>query len=154
MRYSSGFLIKSNGLYLIAHVTQLTKIIPSVEDSKWSIPKGRLEEGESILAAALREVYEETNIDLASYEGFDTSKVEAIDSYNSTKNKVVYVYFFNDISGNLRNVDLKCNSYVQDHSDSRYNGILENDEFKWVTKEEGERMVFLSQKHLFQLDNI
>lgn len=55
MRVSAGFIIECYGRWLVAHVTNGTS---------WDFPKGGVDEGETHLEAAVREVLEETSFDL------------------------------------------------------------------------------------------
>jgi predicted NUDIX family NTP pyrophosphohydrolase len=59
MKKSCGFLIECQNKFLLCHSTKPSGSI-SLNDGQWGIPKGGCEEGETDLAAALREVEEET----------------------------------------------------------------------------------------------
>ena len=146
---SAGFLIKSKGLYLLCHATQLLSK-PSQFDGKWTISKGRVEDGETELEAAIRELKEETNISILDYFSF-RKESKWFNKYSNSKREV-FVFLVEDSAGVLRDVELKCNSIVINHPISRYNGILEMDQFMWVTKEEAINMVFESQRHLFLME--
>ena len=52
------FLVREDGNILICHPTNHAPDF-------WSIPKGLVDDGEELLAAAIRETFEETNINLA-----------------------------------------------------------------------------------------
>jgi 8-oxo-dGTP pyrophosphatase MutT (NUDIX family) len=56
---SCGILVESPSGWLIAHATGT---------SRWDLPKGRREEGETPMQAALRECVEETGLDLTDYQ--------------------------------------------------------------------------------------
>jgi 8-oxo-dGTP pyrophosphatase MutT (NUDIX family) len=149
MKKSAGFLIKSKGLYLLCHATQLLSK-PSQFDGKWTISKGSVEEGETELEAAIRELREETNISILEHFSF-RKESKWFNKYSNNKREV-YVFLVEDFTGKLRNVELKCNSYVINHPIARYNGIPEMDDFMWVTREEAYQMVFPSQQHLFLME--
>lgn len=57
---SCGVLVECPTGILLGHATGTPR---------WDIPKGRIEEGETPMAAALREAYEETGLDLAHHSG-------------------------------------------------------------------------------------
>lgn len=151
MKISCGFLLKSNGLYLLCHATRL-HFMSDLNDQHWAIPKGQMDEGETELQTAIRELQEETDINILKHV-IIRSDLPIIDRY-TLKKKETRVFFLNDEKGVLVNLPLKCNSIMMNHPDTRYNGLPEMDDYKWVTKEEGFAMAFDSQKHLFQLENI
>jgi 8-oxo-dGTP pyrophosphatase MutT (NUDIX family) len=57
---SCALLIECPAGWLLAHATGTPR---------WDLPKGRLEEGETPMEAALRECREETGLDFAAYAG-------------------------------------------------------------------------------------
>ncbi len=143
MKISSGFLIKSKDLYLLCHATQVN-VQPSLDDGHWTISKGGVEEGETLLDAAIRELKEETDIDITE---FITEDVKEINKYSSNK-RTAHVFFINDETGKLLKTQLKCNSLVT------HLGIYEMDDYFWATKEQAKTMVFQSQKHLFEIEGV
>lgn len=151
MKTSCGFLIKSAGLYLVCHATRL-KHMPDISDVHWSISKGQSDPGETDLQTAIRELQEETDLNILKYMTIKSDL--PLLSVFEVKKKTIKVFFLNDESGILQTIPLKCNSIMHNHPDTRYNLLPEMDDFKWVTKEEGFNMVFESQKHLFQLEGI
>ena len=76
---SCGVLIKYRNQFLVCKSTNFPV---------WGIPKGKMEDGESELAAALRETLEETNISLTE----DQIKGEYIRYKTSKKNIVVFLH--------------------------------------------------------------
>lgn len=61
-RITCGVYIHNpDGELLVCHATETTWGV-------WGIPKGRPDEGEDLKEAAIREVYEETGLDLTPYE--------------------------------------------------------------------------------------
>ena len=63
---SAGFLIKSADLYLVCHATNRKP--PAATDCSWTISKGIVDAGETPIEAAMRELKEETGIDLKGEE--------------------------------------------------------------------------------------
>ena len=64
-------------------------LIKNKRSAHWSFPKGHVEEGESDEEAAIREVKEETGIDIELVEGF---KAKSEYSIQRKIEKVVYIY--------------------------------------------------------------
>ncbi|WP_454190814.1 NUDIX domain-containing protein [Paenibacillus sp. Marseille-Q7038] len=64
------------------------------EVGKWNFPSGRAEQGEPILAAALREVKEETGIDIKL-----TSTTGVYNFTSSTNDQVILFHFMGEIIG-------------------------------------------------------
>lgn len=116
------FLFRKDGKFLIGHPT-------NHEATTFSIPKGLKNLYENDFLAAVRELYEETNIDLSKYT-FTVNKIG--DYIYSHKNKFL-VAFKIEIDSMLEDVDIKCDSMV------RRKGIEpfpEIDSFKWVSIDE------------------
>ena len=65
------FIMRNDGKLLICHPTHHPEDI-------WSIPKGKVEEGETKLEAALRETEEETNLWLGSNDNFVVYDLERL----------------------------------------------------------------------------
>lgn len=70
----------------------------------WDIPKGKIEEGETPIEAAIRECKEEFNYDLDPSNMVDIGKF----SYNKKKNIHLFVYVVDEFP-DLK--DLKCTSF-------------------------------------------
>ncbi len=96
-----------NGIILVVSVSLIkqNKVL-LVKESKpspknqWNLPSGRIEEGEDILAAACREVKEET--------GFDVKLSETTGVYNfisNTNQQVILFHFIGEIIGGSLRLD-------------------------------------------------
>lgn len=145
MDISCGFVIKSEGDILIGHSTDPYGSTPTLNTGNWTIFKGIKEsQGESDLDCALRELFEESNIDLRIF--CSVGELESMKStieYDMSSNKKVRLFIYNDPFGKLKNIELKCNSFVPEL------GIPEIDAYKWCSIEEAYQLVFKSQKFIF-----
>ena len=113
---SHGVLIlNEQGQLLMAHATG---------QKHWDIPKGGAEEGESAREAAIREVREETGIELTADSMEDLGRM----AYTSRKD----LHLFRVVL-HTRDCDIaacKCTSFFPHHA----SGVMtpEVDQFKWV----------------------
>lgn len=128
------FLVRKNGKILICHPTNHAADF-------WSIPKGKLDENETPLAAAIRETFEESNISLL----FNEKNIIALEPVNyGHKKKMLYPFvFFESMSVvlNWDNFDIKCNSNVP----LDRGGFPEMDDYKWVSIEEARPLLHETQ---------
>lgn len=135
------FFVRNDGKILIGHPTHHRQ-------SFWSIPKGRLEEGEEPLDAALRETYEEANLDL----GVAIKYYELPSVLYKSKKKRLYPFVVLETENrklDSNQFDIKCNAYV-----STENGEYpEMDQFKYVTLEEAKELLHHSQVECLELIN-
>lgn len=128
------FLVRKNGTILICHPT-------NHKPDFWSIPKGKLDDNETPLAAAIRETFEESNISLL----FNEKNIIALEPVNyGHKKKMLYPFvFFESMSVvlNWDNFDIKCNSNVP----LDRGGFPEMDDFKWVPIEDARPLLHETQ---------
>ncbi len=109
---AGGIVINKEGLVLVV----------SQQGLSWSLPKGHIEQGESKLEAAKREIYEESGIkqleyieDLGSYSRY---KIAKDGGDNLSEQKTIFLFFFKTNETELKPVD------------------QDNPEARWVKKEE------------------
>lgn len=134
------FLIRKDLKVLICHPTNHPY-------SFWSIPKGKIEEGEQPMEAALRETFEETNIDLhnddrLNNERFDIFELDVVNY--SHKKKDLKPYVFQEVSSSdidWSSIIIKCNSNVP----VERGGFPEMDGYKWVTIQEAKKLLHKTQ---------
>lgn len=137
VKASGLFLVKNDQTILIGHPT-------GHYDNVWSIPKGKIESGEDYLDAALRECYEETNVDLRPYLPCNYYELNKEVYKHKKKELYPFVIFQRDIDVDFNSFELKCNSFVD--KDSKYNaGLPEMDDFRWVTIEEAKLLLHHTQ---------
>lgn len=122
------FIVKKDGTLLVCHPTNHAPDF-------WSIPKGKVEEGETMHEAALRETYEETNINFNEISDLHYN-VHSLDPVNyGHKKKMIYPFVHIEVSNSRlpwHEIDIKCNSNVP----VERGGFPEMDDYKWVTLEE------------------
>ena len=143
---SAGFIIRSAGKYLICHATQTTKF--EMDHIHWTISKGMVEENETSLNAAIRELKEETGIDLR--EDVQIDGLEALIPHKilPLMRKTIHAYFIDDPQGILREKKLECTSMI-DNENHRLFGYPEMDAYLWTDRGTAQSMVFDSHKSLF-----
>lgn len=129
------FLIDSRNKCLITHPT-------GSNSSSWSIPKGKLEPGETELDAAVRELKEETSIDLTEY-GLFITQVRRLPEVPYGKRNKTLIPFVIWMSITMEGVSLCCESLVDDD-------FPEIDEFKWVDYRESVNILHPTQAAVVQ----
>lgn len=84
-------------------------LVVSQHGTSWSLPKGHIEPGEDKLAAARREIYEESGVtqlelvrELGSYERF---RIAATGGEEPTELKTIHLFLFHTDEDALRPVD-------------------------------------------------
>jgi len=113
------------GLYILNRDNELLITHPTLskKTSNWSIPKGKPNEGENDWEAAIREVKEETNLDIIKVNEF----MQLQDSTYRSRKKVLHSFYvkINDFSSETA---VSCDSYFE------YQGkqLPENDLHMWV----------------------
>jgi 8-oxo-dGTP pyrophosphatase MutT (NUDIX family) len=134
---SAGFIVRSVDHYLIGKTTG------SSHEFKWTIFKGHVEEGESSLEAAIRELKEESGIDINSNEELSRSTSTSVFYEYSTKSKDVELFLLDDKIGVLKDFKPFCGSYFE----NRYGELTpEICDYKWVKYEDLQNHLFPSQR--------
>lgn len=132
------FIIRRDRKLLICHPT-------NHKPDFWSIPKGKVEEGEGIMDAAIRETFEESNIDLNHQMAVASFNVHYLEPVNYGHNKKMiypFIYIEHDLTEmDWDNLEIKCNSNVP----VERGGFPEMDDYKWVSLEEAKPLVHETQ---------
>jgi mutator protein MutT len=110
-RKSSGVILKHKDEVLLCKRSP-KKSMPNV----WSIPSGGIEEGETPGQAAIREYYEETNIELNT----KLDLVGLIDKFNKGGLKSGIVFVFLQNTKEKQEPDLDKASDGHEHTECRY----------------------------------
>lgn len=123
MEISCGIIIDSPGGWLICHATGTTR---------WDLPKGRVDDGETHLECAIRETLEETGLDLSGY----TDQLVDLGQHSYIRNKDLHIYYLK-YQETIDPMRLTCSSFVTDDSGKRK--FPEVDHYDVVSPEEALR---------------
>ena len=107
----------------------------------WTIFKGIVEEGESTQEAAIRELKEESGIDVSQMELHKTIDFEK-DYLYRMKHKNVVVYCLFDEDNKIKNLKYVCSTFYGE------NNTPEIREYKWFTVKNALEAIFPSQAGL------
>lgn len=144
---SCGFLIESSGMVLLCHATNGFKK-PSKNDFKYGIPKGQIDNNEMFLDTAIRELREETGLDLLD----QPKDIKVSDNFVSviykSGKKTLKVFKVIDETGILLKFPFSCNSYFE------YKGktLPEIDSFIWVKYDIAMAICIKGQRELFDIN--
>lgn len=116
------------GIYLINNKNQILLVHPiNAPKNMWSIPKGVMDEGETYIETALRELFEETNVKL----DIDSPKIKRkmeFDLLKYRKTKKQLKSFALIIDDNFSGETLKCTSTFENRDGIK---VPENDLVHW-----------------------
>jgi putative (di)nucleoside polyphosphate hydrolase len=133
----------ASGLFIVRKDKNLLICHPTNHGPEfWSIPKGKVEEGEVFLEAAYRETYEETNLDLFENKNFDIYPMQSVNY--SHKKKILYPFLCLervDSKFDWGKQEIKCNSNVPHERGD----FPEMDDYKWVELEESKILLHNTQ---------
>jgi 8-oxo-dGTP pyrophosphatase MutT (NUDIX family) len=134
--HASGiFILRKDGKLLICHPTNHAVDF-------YSIPKGKIELGETKIEAAIRETFEETNIDLFGTNDFHITQLESVGYRSGKKTLHPFLYQEKLISTfDWENIEIKCNSNVP----IERGGFPEMDGYKWVEISEAKPLLHETQ---------
>jgi 8-oxo-dGTP pyrophosphatase MutT (NUDIX family) len=126
-------LLDARGRVLLAHAT---------DTSHWDIPKGQGESGEAPAEAALRELSEETGIELAPERLKDLGRVPY------RRDKDLYLFAARAADGEIDLAQCVCRSMFPSRRDGSM--IPEMDAFRWATPQELPHFASRSLARLFE----
>jgi 8-oxo-dGTP pyrophosphatase MutT (NUDIX family) len=107
----------------------------------WTVFKGGAEKGEDLLQTAMRELKEESGIDI-NYEQRLNRNISSEPVYDyALKHKNVYLFLLEDITGFLEDFNFVCCSFWED-------GKPEVTDYQWFEIDELENNIFPSQRGL------
>jgi 8-oxo-dGTP pyrophosphatase MutT (NUDIX family) len=139
---SAGVLLECEGKYLIAcpwHGVGTT--------GGWGVPKGKQDQGETLIQTALREFYEETGLKLSEK---DLTTKEPIYSYRAKGkddtgkfHKTVHIFHSKSTNPELLDFKFECLTFVKGNKP-------EIADYKWVKPGKAKDLVIKKQKELFE----
>ena len=115
---SCGLIVRSPAGFLLAHATRT---------SRWDIPKGRIEPGETPQQAAMREAWEETGIDFAPW----ADQMTDLGRHPYIKAKDLHTFLLT-LDQPLDLAGCTCHTHVVMPSGARF---PETDRWAWVPEE-------------------
>lgn len=134
--------ISSGVIFVDAEKELILMIHPTNQKDYWDFPKGRVEDGETTLEAAIREVEEETGITIDK----DENKISDLGFhiYNKHKNIHMYVCLDKDIDTSK----LSCSEYV----DTPHGSFPECDDFEFFSIQDAIDVMCPAMKRVFVYD--
>ena len=134
----------ASGLFIVNKKCELLIAHPTNHRADfWSIPKGLVEKDELLIDCAVRETYEEVNVDLSKYK----SLFIKLESQNYNKKKKIlspFLIFEETTDLDFSKFELKCNSIVPER------GFYEMDDFRWVSLHEASKLLHETQVKLLE----
>ena len=128
------------GFFIVNSDTKILIVPPTnAKDTVWSIPKGRVNKGETELQAAYREVREETNINLKKYTA---TSIIALGTSKYKKRRKILSGFVFEYDGKFKE-KLFCESMVKGK-------FPEVDRFQWVSFKKAFELIHHTQQELLE----
>ncbi len=116
-------MIYTAGIFLFNATNEILLVHPTNSGyNNWSIPKGIVEENESVIEGAIRELFEETNVNLNDLKPVFISTGDNV-KYKSGKKTLCPI--FSKVIVGLDKINFKCNSLVEGKD------FYENDRIEW-----------------------
>lgn len=138
----------TNGIFLIDSEKKILLVHPTNHDEHfWSIPKGLSEDDETSFESAIREMMEETNVDITILEPVKCYMDLGIRTFKSKKKILSAHILIIDAPLSKMNLNLKCDSLFIDEKD----GIEypENDIVKWESLAFANEYIHEAQLYFF-----
>jgi 8-oxo-dGTP pyrophosphatase MutT (NUDIX family) len=138
MLTTCGIYLFNTGMkkFLVCHAT-------NSRWNSWSIPKGLRDAGENSFEAAVRELQEETGIEI---EKLHVLKKQALPPVNYRKQKKMLESFLIVTNTDLEGYPFVCTSHTE-------KSIPEVDRWKWITPEQMMTLLHESQTANYELIN-
>lgn len=137
---SCGFILEDNsGKILVGTSTRYSAV--------WCVPKGKMEDGESYLDTAKRELKEETNI---QYDNLDVDICIELPTVKYKKRNKQLKLFYAKVNQDLSKFDLKSSTYFEDKYGNKF---PEMDKFTFMKLDELIEKSFYAQKKALEYLN-
>tara|TARA_R110000824_G_scaffold218435_3_gene405079 strand:+ start:11265 stop:11714 length:450 start_codon:yes stop_codon:yes gene_type:complete len=132
---SAGFIIRGqDGRYLLGRAEK------HPPPHSWTMFKGGQEAGEELIDTAIRELQEETGIDINADDRLNMNISTNYVFCYKLRHKDVYLFFLNDVEGALSDTEFSCSSFWGEDN------LPEIGDWRWCTIEEMEADIFPSQR--------
>lgn len=143
-------MVTTHGMFIVNNKGELLLTHPTGHPMNlWSIPKGLSDKGEDSIEAAVREVFEETNIDIHDWfisENF-VCYADLGEQLYKTGKKTIHAHII-FVVADMDEVELRCDStFTVEGSDKE---IPENDDTQWKSFEFAEENLHESQKKFME----
>jgi ADP-ribose pyrophosphatase YjhB (NUDIX family) len=106
------------------------------KSTEWTIPKGLKEDGEDYFTAAVRELKEETNVDIKQINVLEVIALPAV-KYEKQNKKLESFFVLTD--SNFDNFLFRCNTFVN-------NVFPEIDQWLWINPDQINHLLHESQR--------
>jgi 8-oxo-dGTP pyrophosphatase MutT (NUDIX family) len=127
---------------IIYDITGKILITKPTNGHTWSFPKGLPDEEEGFMSAAIREVLEETSLDLDKIKGSFGNEIHSQKYTN--RDKKVHLFIFKSEEAIEGNYEIKCESFFE----LKGKHYPENDDAKWIFPEEAVKYLHEAQKSI------
>ena len=138
----------TNGIFLIDSERKILLVHPTNHDEHfWSIPKGLSEDNETSFESAIREMMEETNVDIPTLEPVICYKDLGVRVFKTNRKQLSAHILIIDAPLSKMNLDIKCDSlFIDEHTGIEY---PENDIVKWESLDFANEYIHEAQLHFF-----
>lgn len=135
---SAGFAVISNDSKILLGKTQKYN-----KYENWTIFKGGQEAGETLIETAIRELHEESGIDIMNDVRLNSNTSSSPFFNFGINDKTVFVYLLKDKDGVLNDFEFKCNSFF---------GVNQPEisHYSWFNIEEAKDRVYYSQRGMIE----
>jgi len=131
------------GIFILNNKSELLIVHPTNASwHSWSIPKGLVNPNETYLKAAIREVFEETNIDLNGHI------LEYVGEIKYPKRSKLLKAYFIQLDTDGSEFDLKCEStFIHKHTKEV---LPENNSVQWQSLDKAKLLIHSTQLELLK----
>lgn len=114
------------------------------QQRNWTVFKGQQKSGESIIETAIRELYEETGIDVVVDDRLNMNMSTSIFFSYNMKGKIVNLYLLDDVENVLDDFPFECSSFSE-------TGQPEISAYNWFDVDDLEENLMMSQHGLIKV---
>lgn len=146
-------MVITSGLFIVNKLGQLLIAHPTGHSfNSWSIPKGGLDLDESELDGAIRETFEETNLDLRGITLKNFIELPYKEYSNKKKKLKPFIIFEKELEIDLFNIEFKCNTFIDNNS--KYHGLPEMNGWMFVDLERAKKLLHPTQVEVVKIIEI